>query len=158
MTAVRFPFRILIQFLCSGIYIPHSEKRFPGYDTTKKTLDAEVLRTYIYGTHVADYMRYLEEEDEDRYKKQFSTFLASGLDADGLEEVYQAAFEKIREDPMPVKKVVTAEQLKQWKDAAKPYRLQRLTYDERKAKVQKQKAEFLKTHASTKMAVDEDDE
>jgi hypothetical protein len=50
-----------------GIHIPHSEKRFPGYDTETKTLDAEVLKKYIFGGHVAEYMENLEEEDDERY-------------------------------------------------------------------------------------------
>ena len=29
-----------------GVYIPHSENRFPGYDVETKELDAEVLRKY----------------------------------------------------------------------------------------------------------------
>ena len=49
-----------------GIFIPHSEKRFPGYDPESKQLDAEVLKKYIYGGHVAEYMESLEEEDDER--------------------------------------------------------------------------------------------
>jgi len=85
-----------------GIFIPHSENRFPGYDAESKELDAEVLQSYIYGGHVADYMRYLEEDDDDKYKKQFSKFLAAGLDADDLEDMYKEAHAAIREDPVHV--------------------------------------------------------
>ncbi len=49
-----------------GIFVPHSEKRFPGYDIESKELDAEVLKKYIYGGHVAQYMESLEEEDDER--------------------------------------------------------------------------------------------
>lgn len=49
-----------------GIFIPHSEKRFPGYDAESKQLDAEVLKKYIFGGHVAEYMESLEEEDDER--------------------------------------------------------------------------------------------
>jgi len=49
-----------------GIYIPHNEKRFPGYDPETKALDAEVLQKYIVGGHVAEYMESLEEEDDER--------------------------------------------------------------------------------------------
>jgi hypothetical protein len=52
-----------------GIFIPHSEKRFPGYDPENKSLDAEVLKKYIYGGHVAEYMESLEEEDDERSVK-----------------------------------------------------------------------------------------
>ena len=40
--------------------IPHSDKRFVGYDPEKKALDPEVLRKYIYAGHVADYMTELQ--------------------------------------------------------------------------------------------------
>ena len=49
-----------------GIFIPHSDKRFPGYDSENKSLDAEVLKKYIFGGHVAEYMESLEEEDDER--------------------------------------------------------------------------------------------
>lgn len=35
-----------------GLYIPHNEKRFPGYDPESKELDAETLKKYIFGGHV----------------------------------------------------------------------------------------------------------
>merc|ERR1711893_109322 len=50
-----------------GLDIPHSEKRFPGYDNEAKEFSAEVHRNHIFGQHVADYMRHLIEEDEDAY-------------------------------------------------------------------------------------------
>ena len=50
-----------------GIFIPHSEKRFLGYDPESKELDAEVLKKNIFGGHVAEYMESLEEEDDERY-------------------------------------------------------------------------------------------
>ena len=37
--------------------IPHSEKRFAGFAKDGKQLDADVHRKYIYGGHVAGYMR-----------------------------------------------------------------------------------------------------
>lgn len=49
-----------------GIFIPHSDKRFPGYDAESKELDAETLKKYILGGHVAEYMESLEEEDDER--------------------------------------------------------------------------------------------
>ena len=42
-----------------GLYIPHSENRFPGYDVEAKSLDTETLRKYIFGGHVAEYMEAL---------------------------------------------------------------------------------------------------
>ena len=40
-----------------GLDIPHGEKRFAGFDKESKQLDPEVHRKYIYGGHVAAYMR-----------------------------------------------------------------------------------------------------
>lgn len=39
-----------------GLDIPHSDKRFAGFNKDKKELDPEVHRKYIYGGHVASYM------------------------------------------------------------------------------------------------------
>ena len=46
--------------LDGGLDIPHSEKRFVGYSSEDKKLDAEVLRKYIYGGHVAEYMEEMQ--------------------------------------------------------------------------------------------------
>merc|ERR1712029_349204 len=62
-----------------GIDIPHSEKRFPGYDTESKELNADVHRQHIFGLHVANYMTSLQEEDEEAYKKHFSRFIKNGV-------------------------------------------------------------------------------
>lgn len=119
-----------------GIDIPHSEKRFPGYDSEEKVFTAEVHRKHIFGIHVADYMKHLQEEDEDAFKKQFSRFIKNGVTADNMEAMYTKAHAAIRKDPevkpAPKKKVVK----KRW--TAK-----KIGYDARKAKVEKQKKEFL---------------
>ncbi|KAI9229094.1 MAG: hypothetical protein DHS80DRAFT_22691 [Piptocephalis tieghemiana] len=100
-----------------GIYIPHSETRFPGYDAESKELDAEVLREYIYGGHVADYMRYLQEEDEEKYKKHFAKYVAAGVGADDIEAIYQKAHKAIRADPVFVPTKKSAEKPKSWNRA-----------------------------------------
>ena len=82
-----------------GIFIPHGENRFPGYNTESKSLDPEILRKYIYGGHVAEYMRILSGDDEDKYKRQFSKFIEAGIGADDLEDLYKSAHAKIRADP-----------------------------------------------------------
>lgn len=83
-----------------GLDIPHNEKRFPGYD--KESDDwAETLREHVFGGHVSEYMTHLQEEDEDRYKKQFANYIKEGVEPDSLEDMYQAAHAAIREDPAP---------------------------------------------------------
>merc|ERR1712002_89729 len=106
-----------------GLDIPHSEKRFPGYDAESKELNADVHRAHIFGGHVADYMRHLIEEDEDAYKKQFSRYIKNGVTADG-------------KDPSPKAKAESEVTKKRW-NAAK------IGLAARKAKVEKTKAEFL---------------
>lgn len=82
-----------------GIFIPHSENRFPGYDIETKELDAETLRKYIFAGHVGEYMETLADDDEERYKNQFQGYIDDEIEADGLEEMYQEAHKAIREDP-----------------------------------------------------------
>ena len=49
----------------AGLDIPHSERRFPGYDRDTKEFDAEAHKARIMGEHVGDYMREMEEDDEE---------------------------------------------------------------------------------------------
>merc|ERR1712176_656837 len=116
-----------------GLLIPHSEKRFPGYDREAKEYDAEIHKKYIFGGHVAEYMELLEEEDPDRYASQFASYIEKEIEGDSLEEMYQAAHEKIREDPefTPTEK----------EDSYDPVNPQeKITLEERKAKVAAKKA------------------
>lgn len=75
--------------LDGGIDIPHSEKRFIGYDRESKKLDAETLQKYIYGGNVGEYMEWLQEENGDKYHTHFKQALAEDLDADSLEDMYK---------------------------------------------------------------------
>jgi len=121
-----------------GIFIPHSENRFPGYDMETKELDAETLRKYIFGGHVAEYMETLADDDEERYKNQFQGYIDDDIEADGLEELYGDAHKQIREDPW--KKDEEAEGEKKdkeyWKAESKKYRKQKLSKDEKVQRVQ----------------------
>jgi len=82
-----------------GLEVPHNTKRFPGYDATEKKFDAAVLRKYIFGGHVADWMRQLKEEDEEKFKAQFSQYIKAGVSADGVEAMWTAVHKAIRADP-----------------------------------------------------------
>lgn len=122
-----------------GIFIPHSENRFPGYDIESKELDAETLRKYIYGGHVAEYMEYLEEEDDEKYKQQFHSYVDEDVGAEDLEELYKNAHQAIRDDPVHKP---TEKDLAKFKAETKKRKVARLTYDERKAAIDKKKAAF----------------
>lgn len=63
-----------------------SVKRFPGYDAEAKEYNAETHRKHILGLHVAEYMRKLEEEDEDAYNRQFSKYIKLGIVADDVSQ------------------------------------------------------------------------
>jgi len=87
-----------------GLDIPHSAKRFPGYDREAKSYDADAHKERILGGHVADYMRYLQEEDPQKYQSHFATYIAAGISPDDLEETIEKCHEGIREDPSPAEK------------------------------------------------------
>jgi len=126
-----------------GLYIPHSEKRFPGYDIETKELDAETLRKYIFGGHIAEYMETLADDDEERYKSQFQGYIDEDMESDALEELYQEAHKQIREDPF--KKVEGEGEKKtkeEWKAESKKYKTKKLTYEQRKENVAKKIAEL----------------
>lgn len=75
-----------------GINIPHKTKRFPGYSRAQVTqienkrgkstgtekieakFDAKAHRARIFGNHVTDYMKALQKEDAERFKRQFSNW------------------------------------------------------------------------------------
>ncbi|KAJ7276451.1 hypothetical protein B0H12DRAFT_23467 [Mycena haematopus] len=114
-----------------GIFIPHSEKRFPGYDPESKELDAEVLKKYIFGGHVAEYMESLEEEDDERFKKQFASYLADGVGSEDIEDIYVSGHAAIREDPT----FKPTDKSKDWKSESLKYRSKKLTYAERKQNI-----------------------
>ncbi len=67
-----------------GLHIPHSVKRFPGYNKEKKEFKADVHRRHIFGLNVANYMKELQGEDEEAYKKQFSKYISNGITSDSV--------------------------------------------------------------------------
>ena len=115
-----------------GLDIPHSEKRFPGYDRDAKDYDVDMHRERIFGGHVGEYMEYLEEEDNTKFKEQFASYIANDIEADGLEDLYESVHEAIREDPSPAEKKEFSPD-KAFKNKAK------LTLEQRKARVQAKK-------------------
>lgn len=126
-----------------GIFVPHSENRFPGYDIESKELDADTLRKYIYGGHVAEYMETLADDDEERYKSQFQKYIDDDVEADGIEDLYAEAHKAIREDPFKKSESDAPKKSKdEWKAESKKYRNKKLTYDEKKKRVQAKIAEL----------------
>ncbi|XP_019429284.1 PREDICTED: 60S ribosomal protein L5-like [Lupinus angustifolius] len=115
--------------LDGGLDIPHSDKRFAGFDKEKKELDAEVHRKYIFGGHVANYIKTLIEDEPEKYQTHFSEYIKRGIEADGLEALYKKVHAAIRADPTAKKSA------KQPPKEHKRYNLKKLTYEERKNKL-----------------------
>jgi len=115
-----------------GLDIPHSEKRFPGYDRDAKEYESEMHKERIFGGHVGEYMEYLEEEDNQKYQECFASYIEADAEADGLEELYEGVHEKIRENPSPSEK-------KDFKPDKSFKRKPKSTLEERKARIQAKK-------------------
>ncbi|XP_015913982.1 large ribosomal subunit protein uL18A [Parasteatoda tepidariorum] len=125
-----------------GLDIPHSNKRFPGYDAESKEFSPEVHRKHIFGQHVAEYMRMLMDEDEEAYKKQFSHYIKLGITPDDMEDMYKKAHTAIRAAPerkaKPEKTIVK----KRWSRAKMNLKERRNRIKQKKAAViQKLEAE-----------------
>jgi large subunit ribosomal protein L5e len=126
-----------------GILIPHSEKRFPGYDMETKELDADTLRNYIYGGHVAEYMEGLADDDEERFQSQFAKYIEDDVEAEGLEDLYTEAHKAIREDPFKkVESDAPKKTKEEWKAESQKYRSKKLTKAEKEEKVKAKIAEL----------------
>lgn len=135
-----------------GLDIPHSNKRFPGYSRETKTFDAATHKARIMGEHVADYMREMEEDDEENYQKHFAKYIEAGVEADDLEELYEKVHASIREDP-------SREEGKKFTAIDKSFkRPSKKTYEDRKADAAKKKASFKATDEDDEEAEEEDDE
>ncbi|KAJ7944003.1 60S ribosomal protein L5 [Quillaja saponaria] len=135
--------------LDGGLDIPHSDKRFAGFSKDSKQLDPEVHRKYIYGGHVAAYMRTLLEDEPEKYQSHFSEYAKRGIEADGIEELYKKVHAAIRADPT-VKKSE-----KQPPKEHKRFNLKKLTYEQRKASLV---ARLQSLNAAANADDDEDDE
>jgi large subunit ribosomal protein L5e len=82
-----------------GVHVPHSTSRFVGYNKEKGELDMEVLKKHLLGTHVAEYMKKMKTEDEDKYKSHFSRAVKNNIKPEDVEKMYKKAHTAIRKDP-----------------------------------------------------------
>ncbi|GMP78810.1 hypothetical protein CsSME_00034605 [Camellia sinensis var. sinensis] len=138
--------------LDGGLDIPHSDKRFSGFSKDSKQLDAEVHRKYIYGGHVAAYMKILMEDEPEKYQSHFVEYIKRGIEPDGIEELYKKVHTAIRADP--TQKKSEKEPPKQHKR----YNLKKLTYDERKASLIERLNALNAAAGADEEVDDEDDE
>ncbi|NPA63078.1 MAG: 50S ribosomal protein L18 [Methanococci archaeon] len=75
-------FAILKGAIDAGLEIPHGDESLPPEDR-------------IRGEHIKAYAELLKEEDEERYKKQFSKYLEKGLEPEKLPEHFDEIKAKI---------------------------------------------------------------
>jgi len=133
-------FGVLKGAVDGGLNVPHSERRFRGWDSSANDgegeYNPEAHRDFIFGKHVADYMRLLKEEDEEKYKRYFSRYIKDGIGPDDLEDIYKKAHEAIRADPSRLPK-------REFKGTKVDRRTKKLTLEERKARVKKKIEELL---------------
>jgi large subunit ribosomal protein L5e len=127
-----------------GLDIPHSESRFAGYKYGEAKgdegkLDTDRLRKYLFGGHVAEYMKILSDKDPERYKRQFAKYVEKGIKPDDLQALYTKVHENIRKDPTK-KKVIRKP------PATKPkrYNRKKKSLAEFKARIAQKKAAVLK--------------
>jgi len=133
-----------------GLYIPHSNKRFPGFKTSEKgeTYNAKIHRDRIFGGHVDKYMKVLKKAGEEDYKSQFSKWddNLKKQKIDSLEKLYAKIHEEIKKkNPDRVKKEKKKVEVK-YQDKqrtiivtskGKYKKDRRLTHDQRKERVAK---------------------
>lgn len=121
-----------------GLNVPHSERRLAGYlynkeDAKDSKFDPEILRKYIFGGHVAAYMKSLEKDDAESFKRQFSQYLKNGITADKVEAMYKSAHAAIRAKPAFTKKEKKTVQNKRFSQ-------KKLTLEQRRAALATKKA------------------
>jgi large subunit ribosomal protein L5e len=109
-----------------GLHVPHSPKRFAGFQNGK--LNSEVLKERIFGGHVEDHMRLLQERADGSYERQYSRYIKNGITADDVEDMYRNAHAAIRKDPSAIAK-------KPRQEKPKAYNKKRMSLSQRKDRV-----------------------
>jgi len=126
--------------LDGGLNVPHSDKRFAGYNAEEKKLNPDVLRKYIYGGHVADYFKLLQSDDKAKFERHFSRLIKGGVKASDFEGIYKKAHAAIRASPAIEKTVKKT-------DKPKKYNKLKLSKEQRKDRVKQKKAAAAKAKA-----------
>jgi large subunit ribosomal protein L5e len=134
--------------LDGGLNVPHSEKRFFGFDKEAKKLDPKQLRKVIFAGHVSDYMKSLSQSNPERYKKHFARYIKAGISPDKVEAMYKNGHKNIRENPLPKK----APKEEPKSDAKKPrrYNRKKMSIKMKRARVSQKLANKKKAEASAK--------
>jgi len=155
-----------------GLFIPHNEKRFPGFrvekmeeETNKRgkkkddsapkkkeVFTVEEHAEHIFGVHVQEYYDLIKKDDPEAFKRQFSKW-EKELKGRTFEAVYKDVQAKIKKDPArkkaapkkkePVRKIIQkAPLLIQQSGKGKWLRLKKIGLAARKERVQKKLVEM----------------
>lgn len=90
-----------------GLYVPHNNKRFPGFskEEDKEEYNADAHRDRIFGKHVDSYIKKISK-DQDAYKKQFGnwdeTLKKAGVKS--VEDLFKKIHDEIRKSSDRTKK------------------------------------------------------
>jgi large subunit ribosomal protein L5e len=82
-----------------GLHVPHSSKRFPGYDKEKGTVNSETFRGRLFGLHIAQYQESVKSEDAAAYDKLFAGYARAGIKPGDIEGMWKTTAAAIRKDP-----------------------------------------------------------
>jgi len=137
-----------------GLEVPHSDRRFVGYDEEGKKADPETLRKHIFGGHVADYMKVLQDEDRTKFDKQFSAYVKAGVNPDDLQNLWATVHKNIRANPgvaEPKKKAAAG-------GVPKRYHKVKKSLAQRQDTIKQKKAAFARKAAAGPTAAEDDDE
>ena len=93
-------FGVLKGAIDGGLDVPHSEKRFPGFDRDKGDMDADVLRERIFAGHVADYQKMLIREEPEKYQEVYGDYIKQGIKPSKVETMWEECHASIRANPM----------------------------------------------------------
>jgi len=124
-----------------GLDIPHNPKRFPGYMREAKKFDPEDMKDRITGAHIAAYIAFLKEEDQEAYEKIFAKYIELDIDDDNYPDIVSSTCEAIRANPDAAPKST-------YKPNNKYAKAGKLTLEQRKANLAKKKAARAKTLAA----------
>jgi len=126
-------FAVLKGVADGGVFIPHSNNRFPGYDEKNPEADNPKLRERILGGHVDKYLKALKgtEKLNVQFKRWLDNLAKSG--AKSVEELYKKVHAEIRKSPEHVKK----EGKKDPKRLHKKHTNKKLTNKQRKDNIRK---------------------
>jgi len=136
-----------------GVDVPHSVRRYVGYDAEAKKLKTDVLRQHIFGLHVASHMKLLREESVPAYEKKFSRYIKNNIGPDDVEKIYTKAHAAIRADPSPAPKKPENKELKH-----KQYHKRKATRGRRLGVIKIKKQAIAKQKAEEEDGEDEGEE